>query len=196
MFTTGATGVNAPAPPRAVMLSVAELATRDQVSKPAVSRRVKQLRERGLQVELDAQGRVAKINAAQYDELKSRFSDPSKAQAPRLVDAMAESYDEALRQKTWTEAERARLRLLEEQGKLVRVEQLADALAQAGEKIVRSVDLVLNDVDDLAAAVAKEGAAGLRIALKKITFRLKGEMAEALSAIAADAPETEPDEAA
>lgn len=181
------------------MLSVAELATRDQVSKPAVSRRVKQLRERGLQVELDAQGRVAKINAAQYDELKSRFADPSKAQAPapRHVDEIvSESYDEALRQKTWTEAERARLRLLEEQGKLVRVEQLADALAQAGEKIVRSVDLVLNDVDDLAAAVAKEGAAGLRIALKKITFRLKGEMAEALSAIAADAPETEPDEAA
>lgn len=181
------------------MLSIADLAVRDGVSKPAVSRRVKQLRERGLQVELDGQGRVAAVHSVQYDELKARFTDPSKVQAPASVALpkpidLGETYDEALRQKTWTEAERARLRLQEEQGKLVRVDALADALSQAGEKIVRSVDLVLNDVDELAAAVAKEGTSGLRVALKKIVFRLKGEMADALSGIAAEAPEHEVDD--
>lgn len=179
------------------MLSIADLAERDQVSKPAVSRRVKQLREIGLAVELDAQGRVALVNSVQYDELRAKVADPSKAQAPQMLPApipVEETYDEALRQKTWTEAERARLRLEEEKGQLVRVDRVADALVLAGERIVRSVDLVLNDVDDLAAAVAKEGTAGLRVALKKITFRLKGEIADALSGIAAAAPEHETDE--
>lgn len=168
------------------MLSIADLATRDGVSKPAVSRRVKQLRDRGLTVELDGQGRVALVHAVQYDELKARVADPSKAQAPPMLREpipSGETYEEALRQKTWTEAERNRLKFEEEQGKLVRVEELADALAQAGEKIARSVDLVLNDVDDLAAAVAKEGAIGLRTELKKIIHRLKGEIANALESV-------------
>lgn len=175
------------------MLSIADLAARDGVSKPAVSRRVKQLREIGLQVELDGQGRVALVHSVQYDELKGRVADPSKAQAPAQQTPIptGETYDEALRQKTWTEAERSKLRLLEEQGKLVRVDQLADALAQAGEKIVRAVDLILNDVDDLAAAVAKDGASGLRAELKKVAHRLKNEMADALSGIAAQTPEQE-----
>ncbi len=181
------------------MMSIADLAARDRVSKPAVSRRVKQLREIGLQVELDGQGRVALVHAVQYDELKGRVADPSKAQAPTAAQLQAqipngETYDEALRQKTWTEAERSKLRLLEEQGKLVRVDQLADALAQAGEKIVRSVDLILNDVDDLAASVAKDGVSGLRAELKKVAHRLKNEMADALSGIAAQSPEQEADE--
>lgn len=196
MLTTGATDVNAATPPRTVMLSIADLAARDRVSRPAVSRRVKQLREIGLQVELDGQGRVALVHSVQYDELKGRVADPSKAQAPPAPQLQApiptgETYDEALRQRTWTEAERSKLRLLEEQGKLLRVDELADALAQAGEKIVRAVDLILNDVDDLAGAVAKDGASGLRAALKKVAHRLKSEMADALSGIVAQTPEHE-----
>lgn len=175
------------------MLSVAELAERDQVSKPNVSRRVKQLRELGLQVELDAQGRVAAVNSVQYDELRGRHDDPSKAQAPARTAGLpvnGESYEEALRQKTWIEAERSRLQLAAAQGKVVPVDELADALSVAGERIVRAVDLLLNDGDDLAAAVAKEGVAGLRGHLKKIVHRMRGEIADALSAIAAEHDET------
>lgn len=179
------------------MMSIADLAARDGVSKPAVSRRVKQLREIGLQVELDGQGRVALVHSVQYDELKARVADPSKAQAPTQLQTpipTGETYDEALCQKTWTEAERAKIRLLEEQGKLVGVDQLTDALAQAGQKIVRAVELILNDVDDFAAAVAKDGASGLRAALKKVAHQLKNDMADAPSSIAAAAPEHEADE--
>ena len=64
MATALATLVNAP---RAVMLSIGELARRDGVSKAAVSRKVKNLRKNhGLSVEIDVRGRVAAVNAAQY----------------------------------------------------------------------------------------------------------------------------------
>lgn len=184
------------------MLSIADLAVRDGVSKPAVSRRVKQLREIGLHVELDAQGRVALVHSVQYDELKARVADPSKAQAPPqapsaslpLPVANGETYDEALRQKTWTEAERAKLRLLEEQGRVVRTDKLADALTECGERIVRAVDRFMGGVDDMAAAVAKDGTAGLRIEVKKLIQRTKTDIADALADLASGAPETEPDD--
>jgi DNA-binding transcriptional ArsR family regulator len=65
MLMGKATGVNA-APPRAIMLSIGDIAQRDGVSKPAVSRKVKQLVEQhGLTVERDGQERVARVNVAE-----------------------------------------------------------------------------------------------------------------------------------
>lgn len=174
------------------MLTIGELATREGVSAPAVSRRVKQLREKGLLVETDVQGRVTAVNSVQYDELRGRFADPSKAQAPKPLDApVSESYEEALRQKTWTEAERSRLRLEEDKGQLVRVDRLADALSVAGGQIVQSIDRIMASSDDLAAAVAKDGTAGVRAELKKLSHRIKTDVAEALAAIAGTVPDTE-----
>lgn len=202
-------------PPRSVMLSVGEIAARDGVSAPAVSRRVKQLRERGLMVETDHQGRVVAVNSVQYDELRGRFDDPSKRQAPMRRPSVSgggtaagdgavnphdprvsESYDEALRQKTWTEAERARLRLAEEKGQLVRVDALADALAMAGGRIVQSIDRILISADDLAASIAKDGTAGVRAELKKIAHRIKTDVADALAEIASATPESDSDTSA
>lgn len=183
------------------MLSIGEIAARDRVSKPGVSRRVSQLRLRGLEVEIDTQGRVAKVNSVQYDELRQRFADPSKAQAPKPPDQplnplISESYEEALRRKTWADATRAELRLREEQGQVVHTDKLADALAQCGERIVRAVDRLMAAVDDMAVAVAKDGVAGLRGEMKKLVHRTRSDIADALADIAAAAPETEPDEPA
>ncbi|WP_428673687.1 ArsR family transcriptional regulator [Reyranella sp.] len=179
------------------MLSIGEIASRDGVTKPGVSRRVSQLRERGLEVELDQQGRVAKVNSVQYDELRQRFADPSKAQAPRPVEPsplVAESYDEALRRKTWAEATRSELRLKEEQGQLIRTDRLADALSACSERIVRAVERQLAAVDDMAASVAKDGVSGLRAEMKKLVHRTRSDIADALADIASTAPETEPDD--
>ena len=177
------------------MLSIGEIAARDGVTKPGVSRRVSQLRERGLEVELDQQGRVAKVNSVQYDELRRRFDDPSKAQAPKPVSPLvAESYDEALRRKTWAEATRSELRLKEEQGQLVRTDRLADALSACSERIVRAVERQLSAVDDMAASVAKDGVSGLRAEMKKLVHRTRSDIADALADIASAAPETEPDD--
>lgn len=175
------------APPRAVMLSIAEIASRDGVSKPGVSRRVKQLRESGLHVELDHQGRVALVDAVQYDALRSRFADPSKAQAPASVpapEAAGESYEEARRVLTWTQARRAELELQASEGKYVPVEALQDATDRLSETIVEIVDRLPQAADDLAAAVAHDGVAGLRKALKKLSLEFRTEIADALVMLA------------
>lgn len=187
MLTTAPVDVNAQ-PPRAVMMSIAAIATRDGVSKPAISRKVKQLVDKhGLVVERDGQGRVAAVNVAQYDELRGRYGDPSKAQAPAAPAAQAkpsETYDEALRQRTWIEAERSRIRLAQEKGELVEAAALAAALGECGGEISRVVDRMLNRCDDLAAAVAKDGVHGLRVLMKKIIFEQKSEIANVLESVA------------
>lgn len=187
MLTTAPVDVNAQ-PPRAVMMSIAAIATRDGVSKPAISRKVKQLVDKhGLVVERDGQGRVAAVNVAQYDELRGRYGDPSKAQAPAAPAAQAkpsETYDEALRQRTWIEAERSRIRLAQEKGELVEAAALAAALGECGGEISRVVDRMLSRCDDLAAAVAKDGVHGLRVLMKKIIFEQKSEIANVLETVA------------
>lgn len=184
-------GVNN-APPRSVMLSIAALAERDGVSKPAVSRKVKQLASgHGLTVERDERGRVAGVNVAEYDELRGRFGDPSKIQSPPPPNAPVptnETYDEALRQRTWTEAERSRIRLAAERRELISREGTIAALAQCGEEIGRTIDRLAGAADELAVAVAKDGVHGLRVAIKQITFRMKGEVANSLAAVADSTP--------
>lgn len=196
------TSVNAPSP-RAVMLSIAAIARRDGVSRPAISRKVKQLvADHGLVVERDGQGRVAAVNVAQYDELRGRFGDPSKAQAPTRAPSaelpqslvVSETYDEALRQKTWIEAERSRMRLAQEKGELVEAAELAAALGECGGKITRVVDRLLGQCDDMAAAVGKDGVHGLRVLVKKIVFQLKSEIATELETVAAKADSVQTEE--
>ena len=189
MVTPQATPVNGP-PPRAVMMSIAAIAARDQVKKPGVSRRVKQLRKSGLHVELDGQGRVALVDVVQYDALKDRFSDPAKAQAP-VSQASAvpppegqnETYDEARRVLTWTEARRAELKLEAEQGLYVKTADLAVAVDKIGEQLAQVPDRLVQAADDLAAAVAQQGVHGLRAALKKIGFEMKTDIADMLAGL-------------
>jgi DNA-binding MurR/RpiR family transcriptional regulator len=186
MSTPEVTAVNG-TPPRAVMMSVTALAARDGVSKAAISKKVKRLRDSGLAVELDGQGRVALVNSVQYDELAKRYADPAKVQAPAVVrvlpEATSESYEEARRQLTWVEAERARLKLEAEQKLYVRVEDLEVAATRIGETIVETVDQLLQQSDDLAAAVAREGIHGLRNALKKLATEMKADIADAMSVL-------------
>lgn len=203
MLTDAANGANAP--PRAVMQSIAEIARRDGVSKPTVSIAVKRLIEQhGLTVERDGQGRVALVNVAEYDHLRGRYGDPSKAQAPtRTVAAPAapasmslgahETYDEALRQKTWHEAEKRRLELAEIKGALVRRDRLTAAIERCGEEIVRVFDRLPLASDELAAAVAKGGTHEVRLALKGLATRMRADVAKSLNRLASDTPATEED---
>jgi DNA-binding Lrp family transcriptional regulator len=170
------------------MLSIAEIADRDGVSRPAVSQRVKRLVElHDLQVELDERGRVGAVNVAQYDLLRERNGDPSKDQRPSQPTEpvrVADSYDEALRQKTWYEATRKGLELDEQIGKLVRVDELAQAAADCGAEIAAIVGRIEGEADVLAAAGMRDGPHGLRVALKQIKARMLGEIAVALDNLA------------
>lgn len=187
MVTAAATPVNGTTP-RVLMLSIAALAERDGVKKSGVSRRVKQLRANGLHVELDGLGRVALVNSVQYDEMRKRYDDPSKAQAPKApapqLEGANETYDEARRVLTWTEAERAKLKLEAEQKLYVKVDELEAAVDAIGEAIVEIVDRLPQTADDLAAAVARDGVAGLRTALKKMAHEWRTEIADAMAMLA------------
>lgn len=193
-MTAATTTVDAP---RAVMMTISQLAERDGVSKQAASKMVRRLADdNGLKVERDAQGRIAALNAAHYDMLRGRYADPSKAQAPAAAQprrpvaslgreiADTESYDEALRQKTWHEAERRRLDLEVQKGKLVPVDDVLRAVELAAEIIGRALDKLPNSADDIAAAVSREGVHGARTLLRQQVARQRQAVADALAAMA------------
>ena len=170
--------------PAALMWCASQVAKRDGISVQAVTRKVRHLAEKhGLTIERDSRGRIVAFNIAQYDHLRNRYADPSKAQvasAPSM-DGTADSYDEALRQKTWIEAERARLKLDEERGELVRRAELADAAAQCGERIARMAYRFVNSADEHTAIAVKDGANGLRAAYKVFVRKFCTDVAEAMS---------------
>ncbi len=179
MLTEAANSANAP---RAVMWSVAQVAGRDGVSRPTVSIRVKRFVEQhGLTVERDAQGRVARFNVAEYDALRGRYDDPSKAQAPRqsaeLDTQLGESYDEALRQKTWLETERKRIDLDQIKGKLVDAQSVAEGHDRAAAIVVDVIDRIDDHEDELAPIVVKDG---LGLALKRLKSLMRRDIADQL----------------
>lgn len=182
------------------MWTVGQVAARDQVSKQAVSKSVRTLAERhGLSVERNGQGAITALNVAEYDHLRGKVADPSKAQAPRerQTDRLdlkpGETYDEALRQKTWHEAEKRRIELDELKGQLIRRDRLTAAVLRIAGDIVRAVDQLPASADELATAVAREGSHGLRLALKRLAVSIRSDIAGSLESLATGAPsEPEP----
>lgn len=201
MLTVHETGANGP---RAVMLSIAELALRDGVSKPTVSRKVKNLVEKhGLSVERDDQGRVAAVNAAEYDHLRGRFGDPSKTQAPPRSSFLQdqthqslESYDEAIRQKTWLDTEIKRLELAEQRGEVLRRKTVDEGLNRSGQEILCSLNRFSNNVERMGAAYEKGNIQGLRVVVNNLITEVREEMAKSLQSAAEAEPATENDEPA
>ena len=192
MLTDDASPVDGPPPaglPLALMMTISEIAERDGISKQAVSKRVAALvEEHALVVDRDGQGRVTKVDVAQYDHLRAKHGDPSKDQRPEhrpAEPAASDSYDETLRQKTWYYARAKGLALDEQIGSLVRVDELEGAADACGEAITLIVRSLQNETDALAATVARDGAQGLRFALKNIETRLLNEISAALAALAA-----------
>ncbi|MCW2276365.1 hypothetical protein GJ654_18735 [Rhodoblastus acidophilus] len=168
------------------MWSIAQIAARDGVSKPTVSIRVKRFVEQhDLAVERDARGNVVAVNVAQYDALRGRFDDPSKAQQPKPQERTelpkdGESYDEALRQKTWLETERRRIDLETIKGKLVDTQAVAEGYDRAATVILDVLGRLEEQADDLAAIVAKDGVRGLAPVLKRVAAEFSAEMVRAL----------------
>jgi hypothetical protein len=165
------------------MWTIFQVAERDGVSKPTVSIRVKRFVEQhDLTVERDSQGRVARLNVAEYDALRGRYDDPSKAQAPQKQTQAPnnESYDEALRQKTWIETESRRIALDTLKGRLIETASVVEGYDRTVGIVLDVIARIEDHADDLAAVVTKEGARGLAPALKKLGAVLLKEIAEVL----------------
>lgn len=185
-----------------VMWSVAQIAERDGVSKQAVSKQVKKLLDDrpDTPVERGSQGQVVRLSLAHYDHYRQRHVNPAKATAPiRSSDATAggsisqsESFEEARRQSEWLKVGREKIRRQEECGQLLRRDRSEEAHRVIGREIQSIVRRLQNRADDVALAVSKEGVHGARVALRQIAFELGNEIADKLSDIASDAPESDP----
>lgn len=190
-------------PPPEAMWSISRIAERDGVSKPTVSIHVKRLVERhGLTVHRDGQGRVSAVNVVEYDALRDRYADPSKVQAPpRAEDGAAAlpppsaaasgrdltNYDEAQRRRAWLDVEKRRLEVGEQRGLLIRADRYGDAVGRCGDEMARLIDQLPQDADALAAELDLDDVHALRVALKALARRLRGELAGAFAALAAEA---------
>jgi hypothetical protein len=176
------------------MVTLAALAARDGITKGVASRHVTRLVERhGLAIVRDSAGRIRMLDIFEYDRLRQKVRSPARAQAQRKapkppkpkVDS-AESYDEALRQKTWVDAERGRLRLQEERGELIRKAELVDAIQRVAAEIVQLVKRDVAAADEIAMIAHRDGANGIRRYLKAGADRLLTEIADSLARLATE----------
>ena len=194
------------------MWSIAQIAARDGVSKAAVSKAVKKLLDDRPEApaERGAQGQVMRVSLAHYDHYRQCHVNPAKATAPlRSADGPSsdgrlpleppalvmmrdeESFEEARRQSEWLKVGREKIRVQEECGQLLRRDETERAVSMIGAELQAIIRRLPNRADDIALAVSKEGAHGVRVLMREIAFEIGNEMAEKLAKIAETAPETD-----
>ncbi|WP_223998415.1 hypothetical protein [Aureimonas sp. SA4125] len=179
-----------------VMWAISQIAERDGISRQAVSKVVIGLvDDHAIPVERDGRGRISKVSLAHWDHHRSRYSNPAKAPVPRpdaagkaVIPDQKDSFEEARRLGEWLKVERERIRQAEERGRLFRADRTVEALTMAGREIQSLIGKLPNRADDLAVAVSREGAHGLRVLLRQIAFDLSTDIAARLALIASGAP--------
>lgn len=181
-----------------IMAAPAEVASRDGVTKQAVTKLVRRfVEEHDLPVERDGRDRITKFSLAHYDHYRGEFASSEKVAAARKEPVpmapinSSTSRDEALRQEAWLKVAREKIRRQEQAGKLIRSDRERDALMVCGREIQARIDRLQNRADDMALAVSREGTHGLRVLLRKISFDLNTEIADMLAAIVMTAPEVD-----
>ncbi|GJD51097.1 hypothetical protein OPKNFCMD_3848 [Methylobacterium crusticola] len=178
------------------MWPAARIAERDGVTREAVLKLVRDhAAQHGLAVERDGRGRIALINVVQYDHLRGRYADPSKAQASKAAappaPAPADSYDEALRQRAWHDVEKRRLEVGDLRKQLLRRDRYEAAVAQAAAEMARYIDQLPQEADAIGRALGLENVHTLRLELKNAAARMRAKIAGAFQAMAAEAPATD-----
>jgi len=180
-------------------LSVSDLARRKGVSKQSISERLAKLVAAGLVETKPGKGRARLVNVAQYDRAVGQIGDPAKeagaatkrelaGETDSLFDAEprhAPGYRDAKADDARYSAELKRLELEERLGKLVRADEVSDAIMQAARTVRQVVERLPLRAAELAAAVGKDGEVGARGVLKAATHDILAEIADALEALAA-----------
>jgi len=185
-----------------VMTTPGEVAARDGVTKQAVTKIVRHLVEKhGLPVERDGRDRVVRFSLAHYDHYRGEFASSEKVAAARRESSApplstsggaapsSTSRDEALRQEAWLKVGRQKILRQEEIGSLIRADRTREALTVCGREIQSLINRLQNKADDMAMAVSREGAHGLRVLLRTIAFDLNSEIADKMAAIVEQASE-------
>lgn len=128
---------------RGVWKSQAEIARIKGTSRQNIANKVARLEKHGL-VAVRRKGREKFVNLAQYDKALGETGDPVKELAAETARANAPDgdsrYRDAKGERETYLAEMARLDLLERQGRLRPVDEIADALSTIGREVLQSVE--------------------------------------------------------
>jgi len=208
--------------PDEIWLGISELARVKGVDKSWISRRVAALEELGKIETRDGPNRAKLVNLAQFDRAVGETTDLAKEQAAATAranrndaaddDALGGAgaapadprYADAQRRKVHYEAEMKALEFGERTGQLVAIGEVETVIAEIAENLAQPIRQLPTRADEIAAAAARDGVAGVRVVLRDMTFALLKAMAQALrrldlkgKAAAADGVEAEvvtPDE--
>jgi DNA-binding Lrp family transcriptional regulator len=179
-----------------VWVTCADLARRRNVSRAAISKRVKKLEADGL-IATRTNGASKEVELASFDRAIGETGDAVKEQAAetrrtRQADKPSSGGSGPMRdaqtERAQYEARLKALDLAERQGQIlpIRGEHGIEAAAVAiGIAIARDADGLIRYADEIATAVSKEGTAGARRVLKQIGTRFREQVAASLGEIAA-----------
>jgi hypothetical protein len=183
-------------PQGGLWLPIGEMARMRGIGAPAMSERVAKLEAQGLIRVRPGKGRVRLVNVAEFDRATGQATDVTKllgaetrksASAPSIghqpSDPSAPVYSQEHARLTALRADAAALDMQERLGKLVSVERIADAATACAEIILRCIDVMPSHAEEVAAAVAKNGVDGARIALRGIVRDIRTSCAEALKSL-------------
>ncbi len=173
--------------------SVSELARLRGVQKSAISKRVTRLEALGvLHPKAGPRGKKL-VSLAEFERAIAETTDAVRESNGRAAQPAGAPSDPVLAREqarnAAIRADLAQLDLDERLGKLVPVADLTAGAEMQGENLARVIDQIADRADDLAAVVAKDGAAGLRAALRALARELRGQLADALAVLAQEPPD-------
>lgn len=179
-----------PAPDAGVWLPIAELAELKGKARQTVWEKVTRLEADGLLTTRQGPGGTRLVNVAEYDRVLGETTDFIKQQAA-LTRSLAEgsgssdpTFFEAQRLKMKYEADLKGMEVALRRRELVRADDLRDAVDYTASAIVRLIDAIVQQADDVAAAVQKNGIRGAQQILKSVAYELKKRIADECQVIA------------
>ncbi len=164
-------------------MSVSEIAASKNLARQSVSERVARLEAQGLVSTRPGKGRQKLVNLAEYDRAVGETTDGIRSingcgSSPPSVPLSQPSGDDPVlareqARRVSYQADIAKLDLDERLKRLLPADEMAAAIGEAAEIIVRCIEQLPTRADEVAAAVGKEGAIGARTILKTIANDLR-----------------------
>lgn len=165
--------------------TITDLARERGVDKSAISRRVARLEEQGL-LSTRTTGRVKLVNLAEFDRAIAHTANAVQelnARGAAAADEGDGSGNPVLAReqarKAAYDADLKHLDLQERLKNLVKVDDVRIGLTECAMALAQAIDALPSRAEALAAVVAKDGAPGLRAALKAVARELRETLARA-----------------
>ena len=132
------------------------------------------------------------INVAEFDRATGEATDIVRATngAPKGANGRSQIYSHEQARRAGYDADLKKLELDEKLRKLIPVEEVVLALHRVADVMVRVIDNLPSRADDVALAVAANGEAGARKALKTAAYDWRVALAEAIEAFLASERKT------